>query len=280
MGYAVIMFVILVLMAVSIALSANYGVSKDSQEAPQVAENAYAEREGGKVQTDFVVEATKINGTAIYTSVESSPNLLNLHLIIRNNGSIILDPRKYSVILNRTWVPISSTSNNATLPLSNSSTSSLNLQVTPSVAPMGALSLLVTAENGVKIITPASPVIYYLDVLKNDSDPTCYRDANISWSPSYGEIWPIDRYTVYYTDDPNEVISKNNYEISFTTSSETNKYIGKAFKAPAQSCAGDPGNSSIYVWVSATDIHGNQGPPSNTCKAFGLGQGSVKCNYP
>ena len=48
MGYAVIMFFIMLLMALAISLSANYGISKDSEEATLLAQNAYAEREGGK----------------------------------------------------------------------------------------------------------------------------------------------------------------------------------------------------------------------------------------
>ncbi len=236
MGFAVIMFVVLLAAALVTATVVMYGVAKDSQTAPLKAENIYAEREAGKVQTDMVVVTTKINGTAKYTSVDKDPNLLNLHLTIKNNGSIVLDPRKYSVILNRSWVWINSTSNNVTAPLTNSSTASLNLAVTPPDKPMQSLSLLVTAENGVKVITPTSPGItesnYSVDLNQSEPEKNCWYDLNLSWSPSYGEMWPISYYTIYYTDDEttNASVDKNNAEIVTTTSPTTYYFIGRAFR--------------------------------------------------
>lgn len=185
MGYAVIMFGVLLVMSLVVATAYNYGIAKESQIAPLKAKNIYAERETEKAQTDLVVAATKINGTAIYTSVDKSPNLLNLHLTIKNNGSIVLNPNKYSILLNRSWIWINSTSDNVTPPLLNSTTSSLNLSVTPSSAPMQSLSLLVVAGNGIKTITPTSPILYYVDINNNGT----WWDANLSWLPSYGEDW-------------------------------------------------------------------------------------------
>ncbi len=286
MGYAVIMFSIMLLMAIAISLSANYGMSKDSEEAPLLAQNAYADREGGKGQTDIVVVATKINGTATYTSTDNNlPNLLNLFLSIKNNGSVILNPYKYSIILNRSWVWINSTSNNVTSPLDTSNTSSNNLTVTPKDAPMGSISLLVSTGNGINVITPTSPIINYLEISgnKTGSDQNCWKDANISWLSSYGEMWPIVNYTVYYTDDPNEQLTKNNYNISFNTGSDMNMFIGRAFRSTAQgqACSElEQGNSTFYIWITARDAHGNEGPPSNTCTATGQGAGTVHCNYP
>lgn len=286
MGYAMIMFFIMILMALSISLSSNYGVSKDSEEAPLLAQNAYADREGGKGQTDIVVVATKINGTATYTSTDDSlPNLLNLHLNIKNNGSSVLTPPEYSIILNRSWVWINSTSSNLSPPLTTSNVTSSNLTVTPKNAPMNSISLLVSAGNGVRVITPTSPIINYLSITgnKTGADQNCWKDANISWLPSYGEMWPIENYSVYYTDDPNEQVTKNNYNISFTAGSDMNMYIGRAFRSTAQgqACSNlTEGNSTFFIWITATDAHGNEGPPSNTCTATGQGAGTVHCNYP
>ena len=272
MGYAVIMFIIMLLMAFSIALSANYGISKDGQKAPLLAENAYAERETGKVQTDIVIDSTKINGTAFYTNPDGSgtPNFINLYLKIINNGSIVLDPREYSIILNRSWVDVSETSDNLTSPLENSTVSSLNLSVTPTSKPMSTLSLTVITGNGIKIITPNSTLLdeNHLDVTPNGQ----WWDVNISWPPAYGEIWPIDYYTVYWMNSSvmGDINNKNNYNVAFRTYNNTNYFIGQAFPKG--------GTPFFYIWVTATDTHGNEGPPSNTCTAQGSGAGTKKCN--
>ena len=276
MGYAVIMFVIMLLLAVSIALSSNYGISKYSQEAPLLAENVYADREGGKMQTDLVIVATKINGTATYTYPEHKGDLntLNLYLTIKNNGSINLDPREYSILLNRSWVWLNKTSNNLTTPLNYSDTSSLNLSVTSPSMPMSTLSLVVTTSNGVRIITPTSPIMLddnatVFDISANGS----WWDAKITWIPSYGEMWPISYYTVYWTNSsvPSDIIDKNNFNIATRTSDSTNYIIGQFFPKG--------GTPVIYLFVTATDTHGNEGPPSNTCTAQGSGLGTRWCNY-
>ena len=281
MGYALIMFAVLLLMSVVVITVSSYGIAKDSQVAPLKAEDVYAEREAGKAQTDFAVVATKINGTAIYTYPDAAglPITLNLHLTIKNNGSIVLDPRKYSILLNRSWVWINSTSNNVSTPLENSSTYSKDLIATPASKPMKSLSLIVTSENGIKIITPTAPIInessYSLDVSKTDN---CYYNLTLSWSPSFAEIWPLSHYTIYFTDDATDIIDKNYARIGLTTGPNTNFVAENAFRKPGGgNCAGGPGNSSVYVWVSATDIHGNQGPPSNTCVTT-PGGGTTKCN--
>lgn len=277
MGYAVIMFVALMIMSVVMITAVTYGIEKDSQVAPLKARNVYAERETGKAQTDLVVNATKINGTAIYTCVQGAsctPNVLNLYLTIKNNGSIVLNPRQYSIILNRSWVWINSTSNNVTPPLGNSSTSSLNLTVTPPTAPMNFLSLLVSAGNGVKVITPTSPIINKnnISIYPYPLDQSNWWSLDITWLPSLGEMWPIDHYTLYYmnTTNINEAIVKNNVTIGFTTDATRNYHLGQAFPKG--------GNPSFYIWISATDTHGNEGLPSNTCTASGSGAGNINCN--
>lgn len=274
MGYAIIMFGAIMIMSVVMVTVVTYGIAKDSQVAPLKAENVYAERELGKAQTDLVINATKINGTALYTYPDpyapNLPNLINLYLTIKNNGSIVLNPREYSIILNRSWVWMNSTSNNITPPLMKSTTSSLNLSVTPSSKPMNILSLLITAGNGVKIITPTSPLLdeNHLDVTANGS----WWDVNISWEPSYGEMWPIDYYTVYWMNSSvmGDIVNKDNYNIAFITYNTTNYFIGQAFPKG--------GIPFFYIWVTAHDTHGNEGPPSNTCTAQGSGIGTKYCN--
>jgi len=261
MGYAMIMFFIMLLMALAISLSANYGISKDSEEAPLLAQNAYADREGGKGQTDFVVEMAKVNGTMRYTSVDggTASDPLNLYLRIKNNGSTILSPLKYSILLNGTWVPISSTSDNSTYPLNNSTVVSLNLTQRP-------LSLMVSSENGIKIIVPSPPKFFKIDAIVNTSDPSsgsnCYIDLAINWTKSIGN-WPIDRYAVYYTFTDN--IDKNDVNMAFTVGADTDVYLGNAYYKEGGKCDNNSASSQVYVWMTAYDTHGNEGVPSNTC---------------
>ncbi len=269
MGYAVIMFVMLLLMSVGIALSVNYGISKDAREAPLLAGNAYMEREGGKAQTDMVVEATKVNGTMYYTDTDTAngSETINLYLTVKNNGSINLNPLKYSIILNGTWVWINSTTKNTTYPLEKTNTSSLVLTQKPR-------NLTLTAENGVKIIIPSAPKITGMDLKVNTTGTTnCYYDLNLTWESSVGKMWPITHYTVYYTFA--DVTTKNdNVTIALTLGPATNFFIGEAIRRTSQGqCDEQPGESQVFVWITASDTHGNEGVPSNTCYASG---GSVR----
>ena len=269
MGYAVIMFFIMLLMALAISLSANYGMSKDSEEAPLLAQNAYAEREGGKGQTDMIVEATKVNGTMYYTDTDTTngSETINLYLTVKNNGSININPLKYSIILNGTWVWINSASDNTTYPLEKTNTSSLVLTQKPR-------NLTLTAENGVKIIIPSAPKITGIDIKPNTTGTTnCYYDLNLSWESSVGKMWPITHYTVYYTFA--DVTTKNdNVSIALTLGPTNNFFIGEAIRRTSQGqCSEVVGESQVYVWITASDTHGNEGVPSNTCYASG---GSVR----
>jgi archaellum component FlaF (FlaF/FlaG flagellin family) len=264
MGYAVIIFVILLLTALTIALTTNYGVSKDSQEAPLFAENAYADREAGKMQTDFVVEALKVNGTMYYSSVvTNSPQTIHLHLTIRNNGSFVLTPLKYSILLNKTWVPINSASDNSTYPLMNSTTHSLDLTQKP-------LNLTITSENGVKITVPSPPRFTSLSASPNTSD-NCWRDLTVSWNVPSVSQWPIDHYALYYTWADN--INKNDTDVAFTTGSTNSAFIGNAFRKVGANCGANNASNSLYVWMTAFDTHGNEGVPTGTC-SVGMGGSS------
>ena len=268
MGYAVIMFAILMLMAVSITLSVNHAVSKDSEKAPLLAENAYADREGGKRQTDFVVNSTKVNGTMYYSDTDTNGSeIINLYLTIRNNGSVSFDALDFSVLLNGTWVRIDSADDNTTYPMEMINTSSLALSQKP-------LNLTLASENGVNIIIPSAPVVTGIDLIVNTTGATnCYYDLNISWRPSVGKMWPITHYTVYYTTG--EAVDKNNnVSIALTLGAETSFYMGEAIRRTSQGqCSEAPGESQVYVWITASDTHGNEGVPSNTCYASG---GSVR----
>ncbi len=264
MGYAVIMFAILLLTALAITLSANYGVSKDSEVAPLLAENAYADREGGKMQTDAVVETTKVNGTMYYSSVSTDGSQkINLHLTIKNNGSTVLTPLMYSILLDKTWVWINYTSDNSTYPLTNSTTTSLNLAQKP-------LNLTLSTENGIKITVPSPPVFTLLRSTPNTTD-NCWRDLEINWNPPVVNNWPIDHYVVYYTF--NDTINKNNVSIALTLAAETTAFIGSAYRKVGSNCGENNVSNQVYVWMTAVDKHGNEGVPTGTCLLPGSGNG-------
>lgn len=277
MGYAVIMFVIMLLLAVSIALSANYGSSKDSQEAPLLAENAYAERALAHAQTDIVVSATKVNGTMAYTAYDlaKSPYTVNLHLTIKNNGSNILYPYRYSIVFNNTWAWINYSSDNSTPPMASSNISSISLD-------QKAHSLLVSSETGVKIIVPSAPKLIFID---SSIGSKCYYNISMAWesskpgwNPYTGEVWPIKYYAVYYTDNA-DIFDKNNATVGFTWN--TSHFMGNVFQKPGggKDCTNATGESQVYIWVSALDTHGNEGVPSNTCQAQGASNVTNCPNY-
>lgn len=285
MGFAIIMFVVLLLLSVVAINVANYPVDKDGRIAPLKAENAYVERASGRVerergmlqeqvgisqgeegggQTDMVVEATKVNGTMYYSSVTTDGSQkINLHLTIKNNGSIVLKPLSYSILFNKTWVGIDYSSENYTYPLKNSTTSSLNLAEKP-------LNLTLTAENGVKITIPSPPVFTLLKSTPNNTD-NCWRDLELNWKPPAVNKWPIDHYVVYYTFDDN--LDKNNVSIALTLGTETTAFLGSAYRKVGSNCGENNVTNSVYVWMSAIDKHGNEGVPSGTCLLPGNSNG-------
>jgi archaellum component FlaF (FlaF/FlaG flagellin family) len=270
MGYSFMIFGILLIITVVTFTAVSYGIAKDGLIAPFKAKSIYAEREAGKLQTDFVVVATKVNGTMKYTYPDGTgPEELNLYLTVKNNGSVILYPMKYSVILNRTWVWINSSSDEATSPMATSEISSLNLNQKP-------LSLLLASEYGVKIIVPTAPRITQMDLSVNTSN-TCYYNLDIAWDPSYGEVWPITHYAVYYTNS-SDMPQKNEALVGLTTGPDTTYFIGNAFRKPGggNKCEGESGESRLYVWITAFDTHGNEGVPSNTC-GRSVGGGTLAC---
>lgn len=285
MGFAIIMFVVLLLLSVVAINVANYGVDKDSRIAPLKAENAYVEGEAGRVerergllqeemgmlrgeegggQTDFVVEELKVNGTMFYSSVvTTNPQEIHLHLTIKNNGSIVLNPLKYSILLNKEWVWINSASDNSTYPLMNSTTHSLNLTQKP-------INLTLASENGVKISVPSPPIFTILDASPNTTD-NCWRNLNVSWNKPALSQWPINKYALYYTWADN--IDKNDAEVAFSVGSANSIFIGNAFRKVGGNCGSTNISNSVYVWMTAFDTHGNQGVPSGTC-LVGMGSSS------
>ena len=216
------------------------------------------------MQTDIVVETTKVNGTMYYSSVSTDGSQkINLHLTIKNNGSTVLTPLMYSILLDKTWVWINYASDNSTYPLTNSTTASLNLTQKP-------LNLTLSTENGVKITVPSPPVFTLLRSTPNTTD-NCWRDLEINWNPPVVHNWPIDHYVVYYTF--NDTIDKNNVSIALTLAAETTAFIGSAYRKVGANCGENDVNNQVYVWMTAVDKHGNEGVPSGTCLLPGSANG-------
>lgn len=106
MGYAVIMFGILLVVSVVVVTAYNYGVAKESLIVPLKAENIYAERETGKAQTGLTILNTCLSYpdryiTANGTNLISGPHVLNM--IVKDNRSTVLNPNNATVLYNASY---------------------------------------------------------------------------------------------------------------------------------------------------------------------------------
>jgi archaellum component FlaF (FlaF/FlaG flagellin family) len=106
MGFAVVMFGILLVMSVVMVTAITYGVAKDSQIAPLKAENIYAERETGKAQTGLTIVNTCLSYPDRYINASgatliSGPHTLNL--VVKNNRSTVLKPNISTVLFNASY---------------------------------------------------------------------------------------------------------------------------------------------------------------------------------
>lgn len=76
---------------------------------------------------------------------------------------------------------------------------------------------------------------------------------------------------IYYLIKGGSVEDKDDsfVEVVTTTNASTNYLIGNFVMKGGE-------NTTVNIWVSATDTHGNEGPPSNTCQT--AGGGGCVCN--
>ncbi len=198
MGYALIMFGVLLIMSVVMVTAVDYGIAKDSQVAPLKAENIYAERETGKAQTGLTIVDTCLGNSGRYLKGSGNENPSGphtLYLTVRNNGSIVLNSTKATVLYNNSYRSFTVTSGNVWTPLTNASMQVSNIYIpTPgSPDPYVELRLLVAAENGISAIAPTSPTnfnIYY------DSGSDQYT---FSWNASKDDTG-IGYYLIYEFD--------------------------------------------------------------------------------
>lgn len=286
MGYAVIMLGILLIMSVVMVTVASYGIAKDSQVAPLKAENVYAEREMGKAQTDLIINNTCLtpDGPNERYTKASGPDTLSgpytLHLTVKNNGSIILNPNYATVLYNKSY-SYSNVSNwkakqteiadicedfdngyfNSWPPKTYVCINALNIYIaTPGKAdtdpqPNPEIRLLAAAENGISTIAPTTPTNF---TGKRDSDNSSYV---LNWNPSYDEDG-IAYYRLYTIDNNNRgkcppdmgSVDNSIKEIPGNRTSST------YYEVECDGC------STINFYVKAVDYLGNEGVQTRTLK--------------
>ncbi len=258
MGYAVIMFVVLLLLSVSIALSANYGMSKDSQEAPLLAENAYAEREGGKMQTGITIVNTCFSGSGLYTTGSGGYGPYTLNLTVKNNGSIVLNPNKSTIFYNTSYVSFNVITGQVWTPLTNSTMLAPNIFIYSSDMNY-PLRLEAVTNNGIKAIAPTSPSNFWGETNGNES-------YSFGWTHSTDDDG-IAYYLLYKSNsngfsgqcpDPNLInitILPGNINSTFYPSPCTPPCPVASFFLTAVDNIGNMGIQSmtVYCWPQTTD---------------------------
>lgn len=307
MGYAVIMFVIMLLLAVSIALSANYGISKDSHEAPLLAENAYAERETGKAQTGLTIVNTCLKADSStydrYTKPPGNSELVSgpytLYLLVRNNGSTVLNPNNATVIYNSSYINFSAYRNKdyngwrddwkywwdywnvcnddwkywsyeniiffrAWTPLTYTCMKASGIYIsTPNAAAQSPeIRLLVSAENGISTIAPTSPINF--TGMRNSSW------YNFRWNASYDEDG-IAYYRLYRDRDGGGMGSQNYcYDYDIIAEIPGNRTY---YNCPESLCGdgGGGGSQGDYFRLTAVDTLQNEDVQSRTINCGQLG---------
>lgn len=288
MGYTLTMFGVLLVMSVIMVTAVNYGIAKDSTVAPLRAENNYAERETGKAQTDIIINNTCLTPDTSferYTKASGSETLSGpyiLHLTVKNNGSIILNPNNVTVLYNKSYSS-SNVSNwkakqteieeicedfdngyfNSWPPKTYVCINALDIWIaTPGDVghddpqPNPEIMLLAAAENGISIIAPTTPTNF---TGKRDSDNRSYV---LNWNPSYDEDG-IAYYRLYAIDNnnrgkcPPDMSSGDNSikEIPGNITSSTYYY-----EVDCDGC------TTIHFYVKAVDNLGNEGVQTRTIR--------------
>ncbi len=257
MGYALIMFGVLLVMSVVMVTAVNYGIAKDSQVAPLRAENIYAEREMGKAQTELTINNTCLDGGGGYTG----GNGINyvLWLTVKNNGSTVLNPNNLTLFYNLSYYTFSATTDvdsavpfgNVLSPLINSTikVSNIIIDVPDANYP---LRLMLAASNGVKAIAPTAPNNF---TGRSDDANTSY---SFSWNPSTDDTG-IGYYILYAFPNSPDSCPQQDYYRTFTIipGNSTSSGMSKSL-----ACEGNCPHT--YFYLTAVDLDGNMGIQSVT----------------
>lgn len=254
----------MLLLAVSIAISANYGISKDSQKASLLAENAYAERETGKAQTKLTILDTCINGQGDYTAWTGN-GPYTLWLNVRNEGSTVLNPNNATVLFNISYSKSYVTTNvgsytpygNVWAPLRNISMYVPNIYIYNIIYPTGLIPyrLMIAADNGITTIAPTAPANFGGTVFKANTTYTFW------WNASYDESG-ISYYMLYgFTNKPDATCPAPVDYIIIIPGNYTATSMDYQIMC-------NPSCNTDYFYMTAVDNEGNMGVQSYTLKCI------------
>jgi hypothetical protein len=195
MGYAIIMFGVLLAAIVVMSTVVTYGIAKDSQTAPLKARNIYAGIKTEQAQTGLTIVNTCLSGSDRYTIGQGSNTISGpyiLYLNVSNNGSIVLNSTKATVIYNNSFTTFT-TSGNVWTPMKNATMQVSNVYIPSpnSPAPGTALRLLVAAENGVSAIAPTTITNFTVYSAGSNNNTDVF-----TWDPSQDQKG-IYQYIVY-----------------------------------------------------------------------------------
>ncbi len=250
MGYAVIMFVIMLLMAVSIALSTNYGISKDSLEAPLKAENAYAEREEEMLQTGTTIVNTCLEGSSKYNG-HSVGFIHTLNLTVRNIGSTVLNPYNSTIFYNLSYFPFIVETGKVWTPLENSTLKINNIYIGSSDSNY-PLRLMLATSNGITTISPTTPTNFSGS---SDAGNTSY---SFNWNSSTDDMG-MAYYLLYSMKSKPAICPPSDINsISSILGNKTSSSLGYSVACP------DPPCPNTYFFITAVDTEGNMGVRSVT----------------
>jgi hypothetical protein len=293
MGYAVMMFGVLLIMSVVLVTTYNYGIMKGSQTAPLKAENDYAARETGKAQTSLTILNTCIwpesgNDRYVNRLGNELSGIYSFNLTVINNGSIVLNSSKTTIIYlsrntsNKTvisnvgfpktpknvWAPLTNASLNISGNIINTPTQ-FGDTYGPSTNPWDELRILVAAENGVVTIPPTSP-INFTGILNTSAIIITFR-----WNASYDKDG-IAYYSLYIFDGfpdsppasgfytgfcpprPYTIIQIPGNATSYSWDYSTSPYLQNT------DCYGSEDLCHDGFYLTAVDNLGNEGIPSRT----------------
>ncbi len=258
MGYAVIMFGVLLVMSFVVATAYNYGIAKESQIVPLKAKNIYAERETEKAQTGLTIVNTCLAGAGLYTQTgDVGPYILNL--TVRNNGSIVLNPNNSTIFYNTSYVPFNVATGTAWVPLINSTMLAQNIFIYSSDANY-PLRLMTVASNGITTIAPTAPTdfsgyassdysSYFFNwTASTDDTGIAYYILYQSPPDGFGNVCPPDI-------ENTTIIPGNTSTVGFIAPCFQHQCPNAHFRMTAVDNAGNMGMQSVTLrcWPVTTD---------------------------
>ncbi len=253
MGYAIVMFGVLLVMSLVVVTAYNYGIAKDSEVAPLKAENIYAERETGKVQTGLTIVDTCLSGSSTYNAASSGYGPHTLYLTVRNNGSTVLNPYNSTIFYNTSYFPFTVTSGgNVWAPLINTSIEVAGIYIYSSGGDYPPLRLMMATSNGITAIAPTSPINFSGQSVKANSSYT------FSWTSSTDDTGVANYFLYAVKTKPDSCPPVNINAIRYIPGNYTSTSLDYEYACPDSSCP------QMYFFIVAVDTEENMGVRSVT----------------